>query len=60
MQPGEKVRVDSVYDGSQKRLGVMGIIGFWIHGPNITDCNKSPPKSTSAAVGEQDWPPEPV
>jgi hypothetical protein len=50
IKPGTKIRVESVYEGDQKRLGVMGIIAFWFHSPNITDCNGFTPKKATAAV----------
>jgi len=52
IHPGTKVRVESVYDGSQKRLGVMGIMGFWFHAPNMKECKLFGDSMPSDAAGE--------
>ena len=54
IKPGAKVRVESVYDGSQKRLGVMGIAGIWFHTAHDTKCNPFQPK---AAEGVSEFSP---
>jgi len=51
IHPGTKVRVESVYDGSQKRLGVMGIMGFWFHAPNMKECKLFGDSMPSDAAG---------
>ncbi len=32
IKPGTKVRIESAYDGTQRRTGVMGLVNAWVAG----------------------------
>lgn len=32
IKPGTKVRIESAYDGTQHRTGVMGLVNAWVAG----------------------------